>query len=170
MGHFPEIGRGCERFAVVREIIMLIKHKIKKSIDFITLITVLLVLMSSNSIAGVGSAYQHIYEVMDKYHQTFDVYTDLSAAGNHFVAYGAMGDEDRVAINPGCKTSPYSGDTCIENRFAVDGDNWGGWYFLNGVLEGVETQPKLNWGDYPNAGIDLTGAKKLTFWARGAKG
>lgn len=149
---------------------MIIKRKIKKSINFIILLTELLMFMSSNSIAGVDDAYQHVYEVMDKYHQTFDVYTDLSAAGNHFVAYGAMGDEDKLTINPGCKISPHSGDTCFENRFIVNGNNWGGWYFMNGVLEGAETQPKLNWGDYPDAGVNLTGAKHLIFWARGANG
>ncbi len=170
MGRVPEVSRGRERFAVVREIIMLIKHKIKKSINFIILMTALPVFMSSNSIAGVNDAYQHIYEIMDRYHQTFDVYTDLSAAGNHFVTYGAMGDVDKLAINPGCKISPHSGDTCFENSFTADGNNWGGWYFMNGVLEGVETQPKPNWGEYSYAGVNLTGATRLTFWARGAKG
>jgi len=135
--------------------------------------TALLVFMSSNSIAGVNGAYQHIYEVMGKYHQTFDVYTDLSAAGNHFVTYGGMaslGDEDRVMLNLCSTTFPHSGDTCIENNFIANGNNWGGWYFMNGVLEGAETQPKLNWGNYPNAGVDLRGATQLDFWARGEKG
>jgi len=152
---------------------MLTKRKVKKSINFIMLMTALLVFMSSNSIAGVNGAYQHIYEVMGKYHQTFDVYTDLSAAGNHFVTYGGMaslGDEDRVMLNLCSTTSPHSGDTCIENNFIANGNNWGGWYFMNGVLEGTETQPKLNWGNYPNAGVDLTGATQLAFWARGEKG
>jgi hypothetical protein len=152
---------------------MLTKRKVKKSINFIMLMTALLVFMPSNSIAGVNGAYQHIYEVMGKYHQTFDVYTDLSAAGNHFVTYGGMassGDEDRVMLNLCSTTFPHSGDTCIENNFIANGNNWGGWYFMNGVLEGAETQPKLNWGNYPNAGVDLSGTKQLTFWARGAKG
>jgi|GEM_PF-1117194 len=118
-------------------------------------------------------AFQHLEEVMDNFHETFDVYTDLSAAGNHFVTLGRMsspGDEDKIQINPGFTVNCFSGATCIENRFYSSGNNWGGWYFMNGVLEGEETQPKLNWGDYPNAGIDLTGATKLTFWAKGGKG
>ena len=41
---------------------------------------------------------------------------------------------------------------------------------MNGVLLGDETAPRENWGDYPNAGIDLRGAKQLTFWARGELG
>ncbi|MGD0077638.1 MAG: hypothetical protein ABSB91_03315 [Sedimentisphaerales bacterium] len=107
---------------------------------------------------------------MDKYHKTFDVHTDLSAAGNHFVTYGALGDANNVAIKPGCRISPYSGDTCIENKFIANGSNWGGWYFMNGVLEGTDAQPKLNFGTYPNAGVDLSGATQLDFEIRGAEG
>ena len=59
---------------------------------------------------GVSRAYDHLYTVMDKYHKTFDVYTDLSAAGNHFVMLGRMastGSEDKVGINPGFKIDCY---------------------------------------------------------------
>lgn len=118
-------------------------------------------------------AYQHLEEIMDKYHKTFDVYTDLSSAGNHFVTLGrmnSMGDEEEVEINPNYRKGCYSGDSCIENRFQSTGDNWGGWYFMNGILEGDEIVPKLNWGNYCDAGFDLTGATELTFWAKGEKG
>jgi hypothetical protein len=118
-------------------------------------------------------AFKHLETVMDKFHKTFDVYTDLSAAGNHFVTLGRMsseGDEDKVDIDPGYTVNPHSGCTCIKNQFTANSDNWGGWYFMNGVLEGDEVKPKPNWGDYCNAGIDLTGVKKLTFWAKGEKG
>ncbi|MEN6425145.1 MAG: hypothetical protein ABFE13_07270 [Phycisphaerales bacterium] len=129
--------------------------------------------IASPSLGDVNKAYQHLYEVMDQYHQSFDVYTDLSAAGNHFVMFGRMssvGDGGKVATDPGCETSPHSGATCIENRFTAAGFNWGGYYLMNGVLEGDETQPKANWGEYPDAGIDLSGATRLTFWARGQSG
>lgn len=46
----------------------------------------------------------------------------------------------------------------------------GGWYFQNGVFLSTDSVPKCNWGEYPNAGIDLTGATRVTFWARGEKG
>lgn len=82
----------------------------------------------------------------------------------------SQGDEDKVQINAGSHVNPYSGSTCIESRFYASGDNWGGYYFMNGVLEGEETQPKQNWGEIPDAGIDLAGATKLTFWARGENG
>ena len=113
-------------------------------------------------------ALEHLKEIMDKYHSDFDVYTDLSAAGNHFVMLAKMGGD--VEINPGCFENPYSGAPCIENKFNGTGTSWGGWYLMNGILEGEETEPKANWGEYSDAGFNLTGAKKLTFWARGKEG
>ncbi len=118
-------------------------------------------------------AFEHLAEVMDQFHTRVPVYTDLSAAENHFVMLGRMsssGDQDKVEINPGYALDCFSGSSCIENRFFANGDNWGGWYFMNGVLEGDETQPKPNWGDYPDAGVDLTGAETLTFHAKGKRG
>ena len=41
---------------------------------------------------------------------------------------------------------------------------------MNGVLEGEETQPEANWGDYPDAGVNLSGAKRFSFWAKGKNG
>ena len=139
----------------------------------VAIFLLLLRFISSLSLADEGSAYEHICEVMDKYHEALDVYTDVSAAGNHFVNLGSMpssAGEDSVAIDPSSTVSPYSGYSCITNAFIASGDNWGGWYFMNGVLEGDEVEPKPNWGDYPDAGIDLTRATQLTFWARGENG
>ncbi|MFN8494735.1 MAG: hypothetical protein U0350_44445 [Caldilineaceae bacterium] len=114
-------------------------------------------------------AYQHLEEVMDKYHQAFDVYTDLAAGGNHFVHRAQLGSD--VAISDGFTEVVHSGSTAILNRFTpTTPEDWGGWYFMVGMLENSELKPKDNWGEYPNAGYDLTGATELTFWARGAQG
>ena len=111
-------------------------------------------------------ALQHLRDVMDAFHYTFDVYTDLSAAGNHFVMLGRMGTS--AAIDPSSRENPQEGATCIKNEFS--GISWGGWYFLNGILQGDDVAPEANWGTYPDAGYNLTGARKLTFWARGEHG
>jgi len=137
----------------------------------ITFITSSYAIMANNkevSEKPLKLALQHLRDIMDRYHSSFDVYTDLSAAGNHFVMLAKMGDD--VEINPGCTEKPHSGATYIENRFYGTGKSWGGFYFLNGVLEGEETQPKPNFGNYPDAGFNLNGAKGLTFWARGKEG
>ena len=43
------------------------------------------------SSSPLSNAHQHLAEVMDQYHQSFDVYTDMGAAGNHFVHRARMG-------------------------------------------------------------------------------
>ena len=58
-----------------------------------------------------------------------------------------------------CPDAPHSGKTCIRVDYQA-GDGWGGV---------VWQSPANDWGDAPG-GFDLTGAKALTFWARGAKG
>lgn len=131
--------------------------------------------VGARSAETIDRAYQHLAEVMDEYHQVFDVYTDMGAAGNHFVALGQAGAPDNglgsVEIYPCATDMPHRGVTAIKNVFRnTTGVNWGGWYFLNGILSGDDRQPRANWGTVPNAGVDLRGATRLTFWARGERG
>ena len=79
-----------------------------------------------------------------------------------------MGEDVEIKLNH--STNPYDGTTCIENKFTGTCLTWGGWYLMNGVLQGGEPQPKPNWGIYPNAGFNLTGATTLTFYAKGLNG
>lgn len=124
---------------------------------------------ASTEISSVSKAYQHLIEVMDKYHQSFDVYTDVGAGGNHFVSLCRMGTD--VTINGSFTETVHSGATSIKNTFSPSSSvSWGGWYFQNGVLLADDVKPRCNWGDYPDAGYDLRGATHLTFWARGAQG
>ena len=73
-----------------------------------------------------------------------------------------MGDIKNVVMDKACTTKPHSGKTCIKITYKAGlfyGNGWSGVYWQ---------YPLNNWGDYP--GYRLSGAKKLTFWARGAKG
>ena len=116
-------------------------------------------------------ARQHLAEVMDKYHQFFDVYTDAGSGGNHFVHLAKIGTKADVAVHSSFTETVHSGATSIKNTFSPSrSDSWGGVYFQNGVLLPGDGAPRDNWGDYPNAGYDLRGATQLTFWARGAQG
>ena len=115
-----------------------------------------------------AKAYQHLAEVMDQYHQTFDVYTDLDAGGNHFVHRAKL--NLKVTTDDAYTGTAHTGSSAIINTFTGTGTDWGGWSFQNGVLTAGTTQPGDNWGTYPNAGINLSGATVLTFWARGEKG
>lgn len=135
------------------------------------------VLASSPAVAmgGTDAAVGYLGQVMDAYYKTLDVYTDLAAAGNHFpylaATSGSPEDSSGVRMDEAWTRDCHSGSTCIKNTFrAVSTTYWGGWYFMNGVLLNGETQPRANWGAYPNAGFDLRGATRITFWARGKNG
>ena len=85
------------------------------------------------------------------------VYAD--DAGAPWAPSGWMGTYQALAMDAECTDSPRSGETCL--RFTYD---------QPGMWVGVAWQHPVNdWGDEPG-GFDLTGARKLTFWARGAEG
>ena len=91
---------------------------------------------------------------------------DEPAAGNAaedervvFVPSGHMGSLEAINIDSACSADPKSGNTCMH----VSHTEPGGW---SGV---VWQHPESDWGEQPG-GADLTGAKNLTFWARGEKG
>ncbi len=76
-----------------------------------------------------------------------------------FVPSGYMGKNEAIKVDLDNATNPHSGKSCIKVEF-TDPKNWGGV---------VWQSPANDWGDAPG-GLDFTGAKKLTFWARGEKG
>lgn len=93
----------------------------------------------------------------------FPVYTDAKSPDNHYVPSGYMGDFGDLKTNESYLTNPHGGSSCIQviyNGKATQGARWVGIYWQN---------PPNNWGTRPG-GYDLTGARKLTFWARGEKG
>ena len=121
--------------------------------------------------------FQWITEMMDKYHKTFDVYTDVGSGGNHFPVKAKMvgyGSYKMIEMDECFTDAPQShpkSATYIKATFKPQfGNSWGGFYFMNGVFLPNAVEPQQNWGDYPNAGFDLRGATKLTFFARGEKG
>lgn len=89
----------------------------------------------------------------------FTVYEDRGSANNHYVPSGWMGNTKATKMDDGCATNPHGGKTCLKFEYAAT-DNWAGV---------VWQDPANDWGDQPG-GWNLTGAKKLKFWARGDKG
>lgn len=88
------------------------------------------------------------------------VYSNCEDSGEPvFVPAGWMGSYDGIEFDDCWKESPRSGESCIKVTF-TDPRSWGGIAWQS---------PANNWGD-EEGGVDLTGAKKLTFWARGDKG
>jgi hypothetical protein len=127
---------------------------------------------SPKACQSAAASLDHLRRVMDQFHDRFPVYDDLGSAGNHFHARAKIPDEHApVLILGGSTEQPHSGATATRNELIVSSPSaFGGFYFLNGVLPAGHRAPLLNFGTYPDAGIDLSGATALTFWARGAKG
>jgi hypothetical protein len=130
-----------------------------------------------------NKAAAYLATVMDQYHQKFWVYSDGDAAGNHFVTLARMSnrDDDRETEQAGvmlppmdlfCRHQPLAdGCECIEASFRpLAPDDWGAWYFMNGILTGTNSCAEANWGTHRNAGCNLVGTSRLSFWARGKDG
>jgi len=89
----------------------------------------------------------------------FTVYAEGKQPGLAFVPSGYMGNHAAVKIDEECTTNPHGGKLCMKVDYQAK-DNWAGV---------VWQSPANDWGDQPG-GRNLTGASRLTFWARGAKG
>ena len=89
----------------------------------------------------------------------FPVYTEAAAQDNHFTPSLWMGDAaepGRVTLNECWMQNPHSGQTAIKISYTQPVPAWAGMYWV---------EPGGNKGDLPG-GMDLTGAKRVTFWAR----
>ncbi len=92
----------------------------------------------------------------DKY---FYVYADKGDKRNHFIPSGWMGDFGDLKLDEANTEDPADGKTAIKwtyNAKGAQGANWAGVYWQ---------APANNWGEKPG-GYDLSGFKKLTFWAK----
>lgn len=94
----------------------------------------------------------------------FYVYSDKGARTNHFVPSGFMPDGKCVSFNSAWQQDCHSGKSCIKVVYDLEcskeNQEWAGVYWLN---------PANNWGRR-KGGFNLTGAQKLTFWAKGEVG
>ena len=94
----------------------------------------------------------------------FYVYADSGSLDNHFIPSGwmpATAAKD-LRLDTNWKNYPFSGDSCLRIEYKnKSGTRWAGIFWQ---------QPANNWGTVPNAGLNLQGATKITFWARGDTG
>ena len=86
------------------------------------------------------------------------VYSE-AAEPSAYIPSGWIGDTKAIHLDPGWTDQPLSGKTCLRFRFKAN-KGWGGVAWQD---------PPYDWGDRAG-GYDLTGAKKLTFFARGEQG
>jgi hypothetical protein len=110
---------------------------------------------SSTQTAGretASSGFQPVY-----------VYSDHGSFKNHFYPTGLMGDHEDIVYHDGYSQDTVSGNSCIAVIYKAKAEQHHGWvgmYWQN---------PAYNWG-YKDGGLNLSGASRLTFWARGDKG
>lgn len=94
----------------------------------------------------------------------FYVYSNKGSRVNHFVPSGFMPNGNCVTITDRWTENCFSEKTCIRVNYDLEcslrDQQWVGVYWQN---------PANNWGGR-KGGYNLTGAQKLTFWARGEKG
>ncbi|MFA5068595.1 MAG: FecR domain-containing protein [Candidatus Omnitrophota bacterium] len=101
-------------------------------------------------------------ELVYKMFRPFYVYLDENDPKNHYHPSGWLGDYDAIRRLT-WEEDPHSGKDCLRFRYTgktPQGAGWVGVYWQN---------PVNNWGDV-QGGYDLTGARRLSFWARGEKG
>lgn len=89
----------------------------------------------------------------------FVVYQDAGRDKPPYVPTGWMGNTKAMKLDEECKTHPHTGQTCLRFDFTAN-EGWGGI---------VWQSPPHDWGDKPG-GWNLTGARHLSFWARGERG
>lgn len=93
----------------------------------------------------------------------FFVYDDFGSQNNHYVPTGWMGDVADLKMDMACTTVKYRGNYSIKIVYAPNQKaikQWVGVYWQN---------PANNWGD-KKGGYNLTGAKKIVFFAKGERG
>ncbi len=89
----------------------------------------------------------------------FKLYSECDDGFMPYYPYGWMGNIHAIEINECWEDEPHSGKSCLKFTY----DDVGKW-------AGIAWQdPPNNWGEL-KGGYDLTGAKALTFWARGETG
>jgi len=96
------------------------------------------------------------------------VYKDASNGHNNFTQKAFMGSSYHNAPPMSETAEGFSGISGISAELNLRTHSWGGYMFINGKLlpGGV---PELSFGE-ADAALDLTGAEKLVFYARGEAG
>ena len=112
---------------------------------------------------------KRIEDLMSAYDDVLYVYKDAVSGSNHFTQKIWMGDSISNIPEMNEFASGYEDTIGIEASLDLNNHDWGGYMFNMGVLQSGSDIPAPNFGDY-DAGADLSGAKSLVFYAKGATG
>ena len=97
------------------------------------------------------------------------VYKDFVDGVNNFTQKMWMGDSSKNIPPMNEKAAGFSGVSGIAAELDLGRHLWGGYMFINGALPPGTTVAINDPGNF-DAGLDLTGAEKLVFYARGETG
>lgn len=118
-------------------------------------------------------AVSYLKNALDSSRGCVYVYRDFSLTENHFTQKAKIWGRNGGLVknmDENWREGAFAGQSCIRCDIETHGEDWGGWMFLNGYLPKDETTPRLNDGNQPDAGLDLTGAAELRFYAKGENG
>jgi hypothetical protein len=131
------------------------------------------ILAVSTVIPSDGTAVGFIASQLENSKTRLYVYNDFADGRNYYTQKAFMGDNYRQENIPAMNEASdgaFSGKTCISASIDLNKEPWGGYMFINGVLKAGETVPEPDFGDSPEAKVDLTGASRFVFYAKGETG
>ena len=119
---------------------------------------------TQNQVVASAPSSKSTAEPVANSFQPFLIYADKGTRDNHYVPSGFMPDGKCLTLDDIWIENCHGGKSCIKIVYdtvcSKQGRKWAGIYWLN---------PANNWGNQ-KGGFNLTGAQKLTFWAKGEKG
>jgi hypothetical protein len=130
---------------------------------------------SSGSGSGVGTtasasaAADWLESQLAEQDNVLWVYRDNSDGLNHFTQKSFTGDNYWSVPEMDEASQAHSGISGIMAELSVAEHLWGGFMFLNGTLQAGSSAPAPNDGK-TDTGMNLTGAEKLVFYAKGETG
>jgi hypothetical protein len=119
--------------------------------------------------AALWPAAQYLKSRLAEYDRTLYVYEDFASGANYYTQKAWMGSSYNNVPAMDEAAEGYSGISGIACEIDLTKHNWGGYMFVNGVLSEGQNEPIADFGEH-EAGLDLTGATKLTFYAKGERG
>ncbi|MCL1846544.1 MAG: hypothetical protein FWF91_01085 [Coriobacteriia bacterium] len=114
-------------------------------------------------------AVDYIESRLAEFDQVLYVYKDFVDGANNYTQKAWLGDSNNDIPEMREDAQGRNGTTGIMAEIDLTKHAWGGYMFVNGILYPGETVPALDFG-WVDAGLDLTGASKLVFYAKGEKG
>jgi hypothetical protein len=116
-----------------------------------------------------SSAADYFKDNLAALDKTLYVYRDFADGLNTFTQKAWMGSNSSNVPAMDEAAGAYSGISSIAAELDLTNHSWGGYMFLNGSLAAGHTQPVADFGQ-TDCGLDLSGATKLAFYAKGETG